>query len=1294
MAKMSTAQVGADIGGTFTDILWRGADGELRMEKRLSQPDDYAGAVVDGIGDVCGHDGVGAVSLVCHATTVATNAVLEGTGARVGLVTTAGFRDVLEFGRLQRPDLYNLFWEKSPPLVPRERRVEVIERIAADGAVVTELLSDSIDAAIDVLVRERVEAVAVCLLNSYANPAHEHRVGEAIRRRLANTPVVLSTDLLREAGEYERSSTVVVNAYLLPVMSSYLRALVAGLQQRGCKVKPSIMQSSGGTIGADAAPSMPVRIVESGPAAGVIGAAALARDYGIERAISFDMGGTTAKACLIEHYEPTLSDEYWVGGALNREGTRLLRGSGSPIRMPAMDIAEVSSGGGSIAWIDDGGALKLGPHSAGADPGPACYGRGGVEPTFTDACVVLGILGRAVIGADKLRLRPEFAVEAIRTYVAAPLDIDVRVAAAAIYRVGISNLMRAIRAVTVDVGKDPSDFALIAFGGAGGMVAGALAHELGIERVVVPPLPGVFSALGLLAAPARRDAVRGVFRLLTPDLIGWLQDAARTVEADVITEMEREGHERTELQVRRKLELHYIGQSSALSIDWHENDWDDDKRSFESLRGDFAVEYERLHGHLRDDSELEVAALRVSVEAKSKALGFREIVGRAGPCPLGLTPQTRRIVDFGSGSESDAVVLSDRRALIDNGEARDLIVDEPDSTIFIPRTQRAAIDDAGTIFIDVRPDAARATATEGEIDASSLEIFRNWLATLNDELTANIARTAQSEIAKDTLDFATAICDAEGRVISQGLTMVLHAGSIPANIARVLATFGDDIRPGDAFLSNDPYLAGGSHLPDIYIVRPVFAAGERIGFAGAVCHVADMGGRVPGGNAADSREIFAEGLRLPPVRIVEAGRLSHSVESILRANVRVPEKVLGDMHSLLNACAIAERRLGELVAARGVDYFRRQTDAVVEHASALFRERIRDFPAGRHVFRDVLDDDGVGNGPITIQVAVERVGDRLTVDFAGSDPQVAGATNSPICFTESAAYYAIKAVLGPDIPDNSGYFDLIDVQAPPGTVVNPLAPTATGAKGVAAFRITDALFGALAQALPGRVPAAGDGGATIVALGGRRDGRAFVLVDIVMSAWGGRPDSDGLDGISSAASNGRNTPVEVIESAYPVRVLAYELIPDTGGCGRMRGGLATRRVYEYTGLEPATLQVRSDRNPTASWGLLGGHPGSVSLNVLTAPGADPETFPTKFTTTIAPGTVFEHATAGAGGYGPPEKRPCDLIRRDLAAGKLTPEAALRDYGFSLRDNEKECEMDQSMPEAVAAEPVTTRSASI
>jgi len=1263
-AKFQSGWVGADIGGTFTDVVVRGTDGTIRFEKRLSTPEDYSEAVVEGIEQVGGSDSFESLGALNHATTVATNAVLEERGARVGLITTAGFRDVLEFGRLQRDDLYDLNWQKPKLLVPRNRRREVVERIGSDGAVLTELNEQSLQNALSQLIEDDVEVIAVCLINSYVNPEHEIQIRDFIKHR-CTIPVVLSTELLRECGEFERMSTSVVNAYILDIIADYLECFVRRLSNKGCSVEPSIMQSSGGTIGVATAQVMPVRMIESGPAAGVIAAASLATAYELDRAISFDMGGTTAKACLIEKSSPSMSDEYWVGASLHQQGSRLLRGRGYPIRVPTIDIAEVSSGGGSIAWVDEGGALKVGPRSAGASPGPACYGLGGEEPTFTDSCVVLGIFDRDTIGSEGIVIDRELARGSIKYHIADPLGISIEEAANGIYNVTISNLMRTIRAVTVEVGKDPRDYSLIAFGGAGGMVAAELASQLGIDRVIIPPLPGVFSALGLLVAPILRSRVVGVFRMLSSEILSSISIEIDNAEKDIENELSAEGHATTSLSFMVTLDIHYRGQGHSISVDWPTAARSLDPDAFlETLRLAFQRAYERLHAHLREDSEIEVVAIRVTGSLDTQGVSYGEIVSGIDWSHSNKDQETERKLTLFGNEDISVQVFDDRNSVADLSQAVHVIIQEPDSTIYIPKSFECDIDPWGGLDLRIRSTTSdQKVVKDKEVTATSLEIFANGLATVNDEMTSLIARTAQSEIAKDVLDFATALCDTEGRVVSQGLTMVLHAGAIPAAIDFLKKEHGDDFKPGEVFITNDPYLGGSSHLVDIFLIRPIFADGTHIGFAGCVVHTSDMGGRVAGGNAADSTEIFQEGLRLPPTRIVENDTIIRPIERIIEVNVRVPGKVLGDMHALIQACQMAERRLQEIVLHKGHHHVLNHMQGLIDHATRLFLERIQSFPDGRFSFEDVLDDDGVGNGPIKIAVTIQRVADRLVVDFDGTDPAVPGATNSPWPFTESAALYAIKAVLGADIPNNSGYFDLIDVRFPPSTVVNPSEPTATAAKGVVAFRVVDALFGALAQALPGKVPAAGDGGAAIVVFAGREEAGPFVAVDVVMSAWGGRSGMDGIDGISSSAVNGRNTPIEVLEASYPLRILAYELVPATGGFGEYRGGLATRRVYEYTGANPATLQVRSDRNPTKPWGLMGGEPGATSLNSLVNPEGDRNSLATKVTITIQPHSVFEHLTASGGGYGSPRDRDPEAICEDVLTEKLMPDVAERSYGW-------------------------------
>ncbi len=504
-------RVGVDIGGTFTDVvLVEEETGAIGVVKLPTTPHDFAAAVIDGLRRGLARHAVepGAVSLLSHATTVVTNALLEKKGARTGFVTTSGFRDVLELRRSSRADLYDLLQDAPAVLAPRRWRFEVRERIDAQGEVVTPLDEGGIDAVIDAIRAAGLETVAVSLLFSFLNDQHERRVGERLRRALPGVGVYLSCEILPEIREFERASTTAVCAYVGPLLEGYLDRLQRAVTALGLP-QLYVMGSSGGVFDVAEGLRMPAMAIESGPAAGVIAAQLAGRELGLPNLISFDMGGTTAKASLIADGEVAVTAEYEVGGAGHAK--RWMHGTGHPVRVPVIDLAEVSAGGGSIAWVDAGGALKVGPKSAGAEPGPAAYGKGGTEPTVSDADVVLGWLDREALLGGALPIDLAAAEAAIREHVARPLGLGIVEAAAAIVEIVNSSMAEALRIVSVERGHDPREFTLIAFGGAGPVHAAALAAELDIPQIVVPPAPGAFSALGLVAADFKRDYSRTLY---------------------------------------------------------------------------------------------------------------------------------------------------------------------------------------------------------------------------------------------------------------------------------------------------------------------------------------------------------------------------------------------------------------------------------------------------------------------------------------------------------------------------------------------------------------------------------------------------------------------------------------------------------------------------------------------------------------------------------------------------------------------------------------------------------------
>ncbi len=547
------------------------------------------------------------------------------------------------------------------------------------------------------------------------------------------------------------------------------------------------------------------------------------------------------------------------------------------------------------------------------------------------------------------------------------------------------------------------------------------------------------------------------------------------------------------------------------------------------------------------------------------------------------------------------------------------------------------------------------------VDPIAFELFKNAIFSIADEMALTVLRTTYSGVLKDNMDYSTGFADADGRLVAQGLTLPGHLGSVPTAMQSIMRHYGADMREGDVFIMNDPF-DGGMHLPDIFVFKPLYVGGERLAFACTVCHHTDVGGRVAGSNASDSTEIYAEGLRIPPLKLYEAGRRNETLIALIEKNVRLPVKVLGDLRAQLAACHIAEKQFRELVAKHGPDEIRLYMQETVDYAERLTRAALEQLPDGQWSFEDWIDDDGIDYGrPIRLFVTLKKRGGHMIVDWTGTHPQVKGAINNTLSFTKAASYTGVRSVLPPGIPNNEGVFRAIEVICPPGTVGNGVLPAACAARGLTGFRMTDCMFGALAMMLPDKVKAAGDGGNTGVSIGGYYADRSpFIYVDFTCGAWGARPWADGLDGNSHMFANMASHSVEVTEAEQPIQLLAYEFVPDKAGAGKYRGGVPFRRDYRFLEDE-GVLQVRSDRRTHRPFGLYGGSPGRPSENYLN-PDAESRELPGKFTMTSRKGDVFRHVLAGAGGWGDPLERDPAAVLRDVCNDLLSPEKAAADYG--------------------------------
>lgn len=544
------------------------------------------------------------------------------------------------------------------------------------------------------------------------------------------------------------------------------------------------------------------------------------------------------------------------------------------------------------------------------------------------------------------------------------------------------------------------------------------------------------------------------------------------------------------------------------------------------------------------------------------------------------------------------------------------------------------------------------------------ELFRNAMVALGDEMSLTIYRTSYSGVLKNIMDYSTAICAPDGALVAQGLALPGHLCSIPVALRACLARHGASLAEGDVLAMNDPF-EGGMHLPDIFVFKPIFRDGQVIAIAATICHHTDVGGRVPGSNASDSTEIYAEGLRIPPLKLHERGVPNATLFAMIERNVRMPERVFGDLRAQLAACAIAERGVLELAATHGAE-FAPLMQAVTDHSERLTRAALAALPDGEASFEDFIDDDGIDVGkPIRLVCTVRKRGERMEVDWEGTSPQVRGAINNTLSYTMAASFTAVKCVLPENMPNNDGVFRCISVTAPRGTIANAVLPAACAARGLTGFRMFDCALGALALLYPGRVMAAGDGGNTGITIGGwTKDRRPFIYVDFLSGAWGARPWADGLTGNTAMFANMASFPAEVIEAEQPVEVLANEILPDTGGAGFHRGGLSLRRDWRFLEDE-AVLQVRADRQAHRPFGLAGGEPGAPGANVLHPGTAAEQKLASKLTITLRRGETFRHDLPGGGGHGDPFARDPARVLADVLEGYVTVEGAARDYGVVI-----------------------------
>ncbi len=1214
MAPAKRYALGIDIGGTFTDLVALDLmTGAFETAKVLTVPSNPQRGVAHGLSGLLPRiGGSAAVIRVVHATTLFSNALIERKGAKTGLITTSGFRDTLELGRERKYDIYDLFLTFPDPLVPGDLRLEATERIAADGAILTPLDEDGLLAATETLVASGVASIAVAFLNAHVNPVHEQRAASLIRTRHPDIAVTASSYVSAEPGEYERSSTAAINAFIMPLADRYIDGLAAELDGAGITAPLMLMLSSGGLTNVDEARRVPVQLLESGPAAGALSAGLIGGGTDMPQLLAFDMGGTTAKLAIVDDGAPEVT--YSFEAARER---RFAPGSGLPVNLTTVELVEIGAGGGSIARRDSLNLLKVGPESAGADPGPACYGRGGTAPTVTDADLLLGYLDPGGFSTSAMTISAAAARNAVAG-LARELGLSDHETALGIHEIVCETMARAAQVHLARKGRDPREYTLYATGGAAPVHACAVAARLGVARVVIPPAAGVASALGLAVAPARVDRTAAVGQSVVQLDYGRLMAIYQALENDAVPVVRQLGTDAA-VTVTRLAEMRYSGQGAVLVVDITEALTAEHPQA--AIIAAFHGVHEQAYGRRLETIAVELMTARLAVQAPTVPgnLRTRTVVGlqfRSGG------DRHERCIRLPGDTDARRVPVCSRDSLsAGNTLSGPAIIEDGHSTTVLPDGCRLSVDLSGNMVIEIGSMTGRSTDLANPVH---LEILWNRLIAAVDEAAASLLRSAFSTVVRESYDFSCVVTDLQGRALAQASDSIpSFIGTLPDTVKHFIEAFPPDtLSPDDVLVTNDPYMGTG-HLPDISVCRPLYHGGILIGFAASTAHAPDIGGKI---RSPEPREVYEEGLQIPLLKLHNAGRPDETLLAILRRNVRVPDQVEGDLEAQLGALLIMERRIGDVMDAYGLADLTPLSDAICRRTETAVRTAIAALPDGR--YHADLETDGLAGQSIRIAVAAEISGDRIDLDFTGSSGQVARAVNCPLCYTRAMSFYAIKSALAPDLPNNDGALRPVTVSAPESSIVNPCHPAPVGSRVLTGHYIPALVMDALAGIIPDHVLASAGSPIWCVNVNGSQpDGTPIAGLFFINGGMGASASGNGLSCVSWP-SNISATPAEEIEHRLPIRVLQRGLRAGSGGAGRFTGGNGQQVVLEYTGARSGVVAFLAERLSSPAKGIASGGAGATGRLEIDGQPADP-----KAQHPVSRGTRIRLETPGGGGYG-------------------------------------------------------------
>ena len=1188
---MTGWQFWIDRGGTFTDVVAKAPDGSLKSHKLLSEnPGRYADAALQGMRDILGLGPdeplpAAAVEAVKMGTTVATNALLERQGEPCLLVTTRGFADALRIGYQNRPRLFDRHIV-LPEMLYRQV-VEVDERVQADGSVLTPLDEIGARRVLEDAFAEGLRACAVVFMHGYRYDAHEARVA-AIAREIGFTQVSASHEVIPLMKLVSRGDTTVADAYLSPILGRYVARIAAELEGR----RLMFMQSNGGLT--DAHRFRGKDAILSGPAGGVVGAVRTADMAGFEKIIGFDMGGTSTD---VSHYD----------GTFERTQDNIV--AGVRIRAPMMRIHTVAAGGGSILHFD-GARMRVGPDSAGADPGPASYRRGG-PLSVTDCNVMLGRIqpavfphvfgpgGDAPLDADVVRER--FAALAMQVGDGRPPEA----VAEGFLRIAVDNMANAIKVISTQRGYDITDYTLCGFGAAAGQHVCAVADALGMDKVLLHPFAGVLSAYGMGLADIRVIRERGVEAELGPEAMAVLHETLAALEADARAEITTQGV--SEAALERHAHIRYLGTDTALVVPFDPED---------DIAERFAVAHERQFGFASPDKPLVVEALSVELAGGAEPLDEPEAALSAGqPAP---DSHGRMLCD---GDWQEVPIFTREAILPGQRLAGPAIVIEPTATTVVDPGWQAEMTARGHLLLSRAVPRPSRVAIGTSVDPVMLEIFNNLFMSIAEQMGSVLENTAHSVNVKERLDFSCAVFDRDANLVANAPHMPVHLGSMGESVRTVIAERGESQRPGDVTVLNAPY-AGGTHLPDVTVITPVFdkAGSEILFYVASRGHHADIGGITPGSMPAASRVIEEEGVMIENFPLVRDGEFREQAFRDLLASgkwpARNPDQNVADLRAQMAANHKGVSELHRMVDHFGLDVVNAYMGHVQDNAAECVRRELDRLAGGSFAYP--LDDGSV------VKVAIEVDHDRrcARIDFTGTSAQLDNNYNAPTAVCRAAVLYVFRTLVDDDIPLNEGCLAPLELIIPDGSMLAPHRPAAVVAGNVETSQIiTDTLYGALG------VLAASQGTMNNLTFGNAR----YQYYETVCGGAGAGPDFAGTSAVHTHMTNSRLTDPEVLEWRFPVLLESFTVRPNSGGAGRHKGGDGTVRRLRF--LETMTASILSSHRSVAPFGLDGGAPGAVGRNTVERADGSIEELPHAATSELQPGDVFVIETPGGGGYG-------------------------------------------------------------